>query len=54
MEGRHRPRIVIADDHRLVAEPCKGLLEPEFNVVAVVPNGRALLQDARRNFAPMS
>lgn len=44
MNGRHRPRVLIADDHKLVAEACKSLLEPEFDVVAVVPDGRALLQ----------
>ena len=46
MESRHRPRVLIADDHKLVAEACKGLLEPEFDVVAVVSNGRALLRAA--------
>jgi DNA-binding NarL/FixJ family response regulator len=44
MENRHRPRILIADDHMLVAEACKRLLEPEFEVVALVTDGRALLQ----------
>lgn len=44
MESRHRTRILIADDHRLVAEACKGLLEPEFQVVGIVADGRALLQ----------
>jgi DNA-binding NarL/FixJ family response regulator len=46
MENRHRARILIADDHRLVAEACKNLLEPEFEVVAMVTDGRALLQAA--------
>ena len=39
-----RPRIVIADDHILFAEACKNLLEPEFEVVGIVPDGRALTQ----------
>jgi DNA-binding NarL/FixJ family response regulator len=39
-----RPRIVIADDHILFAEACKNLLEPEFEVVGIVPDGRALMQ----------
>jgi DNA-binding NarL/FixJ family response regulator len=43
MNGHHRPRIVIADDHKLVAEACKNLLEPEFDVVAIAPDGRTLL-----------
>ena len=47
IENHHRrPTIVIADDHKLVAEACRNVLEPEFNVVAVVPDGRALLQTA--------
>ena len=39
-----RSRILIADDHTLVAEACKNLLEPEFEVVGVLSDGRALLQ----------
>lgn len=39
----NRSRILIADDHNLVAELCKQLLETEFDVVGVVSNGRALL-----------
>jgi len=46
MESRHRPRILIADDHKLVAEACKNLLQPEFEVVGLVSDGRALLQAA--------
>src|ERR1700757_3313098 len=43
MESRHRARLLIADDHTLLAEACKSLLEPEFEVVGIVDNGRALL-----------
>jgi DNA-binding NarL/FixJ family response regulator len=39
-----RARILIADDHTLVAEAFKGLLEPEFEVVGIVPNGRILME----------
>jgi DNA-binding NarL/FixJ family response regulator len=39
-------RVLIADDHRLVAETCKGTLEPEFDVVGVVTDGRALVEAA--------
>jgi DNA-binding NarL/FixJ family response regulator len=46
MENRHRARVLIADDHKLVAEACKGLLEPEFDVVGTVSDGRALLEAA--------
>lgn len=41
-----RPRILIADDHNLVAELCKRLLETEFDVVGVVVDGRALVRAA--------
>jgi len=44
MEHRHRARLLIADDHTLLAEACKSLLEPEFEVVGIVNNGRALLR----------
>ncbi len=40
----NRSRILIADDHNLVAELCKRLLETEFEVVGVVSDGRALLR----------
>jgi DNA-binding NarL/FixJ family response regulator len=42
----HRSSILIADDHNLVAELCKRLLEPEFRVVGIVNNGRALVRAA--------
>jgi DNA-binding NarL/FixJ family response regulator len=38
-----RPRVLIADDHTLVAEACVKLLEPEFEVVGTVADGQALL-----------
>jgi len=41
-----RSRILIADDHTLVADLCKKLLEAEFDVVGTVGDGRALLQSA--------
>ncbi len=43
---RNRPRIMIADDHTLVAEACKKLLEAEYDVVATVGDGRALVRIA--------
>jgi DNA-binding NarL/FixJ family response regulator len=46
MERNKRARLLIADDHLLLAEACKNLLEPEFEVVAIVGDGRALLQMA--------
>lgn len=47
MQGiRPRPRILIADDHTLIAELCKRLLEGEFEVVGTVGDGRALVRAA--------
>jgi DNA-binding NarL/FixJ family response regulator len=46
MEQRHRPRLLLADDHTLIAEGCKSFLEPEFDVVAVVNDGRAMIEAA--------
>lgn len=42
-----RPRILIADDHALIAEAFKKLLLAEFDVVAVVHDGRRLVETAR-------
>lgn len=39
----NRARILIADDHNLVAELCKRLLELEFDVVGMASDGRAVL-----------
>jgi DNA-binding NarL/FixJ family response regulator len=41
-----RPRILVADDHTLVAELCKRLLEPEYDVVGIVCDGPALVRTA--------
>jgi DNA-binding NarL/FixJ family response regulator len=41
-----RSRILIADDHTLVAELCRKLLETEFDVVGTVSDGRALVRAA--------
>jgi DNA-binding NarL/FixJ family response regulator len=45
-EKMEHSRVLIADDHTLVAELCKQLLEPEFKVVGIVGDGRALVQAA--------
>jgi DNA-binding NarL/FixJ family response regulator len=41
-----RVRILLADDHNLVLEVFKRLLEPEFEIVACVPDARTLLSVA--------
>ena len=43
---RNVPRILIADDHTLVAEACKKLLEAEYEVVGTVSDGRTLVRAA--------
>lgn len=43
-----RPRVLLADDHRLVAEGLKSLLSAEFELVGVVEDGRALIDAARK------
>lgn len=42
-----RPRVLLADDHRIVAEGLKSLLEAEFDLVAVAEDGRAMIEAAR-------
>jgi DNA-binding NarL/FixJ family response regulator len=41
-EQKAAARILIADDHQLLADACKRLLEPEFQVVGIVTDGRGL------------
>jgi DNA-binding NarL/FixJ family response regulator len=44
----NRPRILLADDHRLLRESFTKLLEPDCEVVGAVADGRALLEVAPR------
>jgi DNA-binding NarL/FixJ family response regulator len=41
-----RPRILLADDHTLMVEALKHLLQADFDVVGTVSDGRALLKAA--------
>src|SRR4051812_40543052 len=43
---RHRPRILLADDDTLIDQGCKTFLEPEIEVVAIVNDGRAMIEAA--------
>ena len=43
---RNRPRILIADDHTLVAETCGTLLENDYEIVGIVGDGRSLVRAA--------
>ena len=41
-------RVLLADDHKMVAEGLRALLEPEFELVAIVEDGHALLEKAEQ------
>lgn len=43
-----KPRLLLADDHRIVLEGLRGILEPEFEIVGAVDDGRALVAEAQR------
>lgn len=43
-----RARILMADDHTLVLEGFKRLLEPDYEVVGMVTDGRALIEAAEK------
>jgi PleD family two-component response regulator len=44
--SRRRPKILIADDHGLIAKAYAKLLQPAYEVAGTVANGHALLQKA--------
>ncbi len=43
-----RPRVLLADDHRMLVDALKGILEPRCDVVGTVGDGRALLEAAAK------
>ena len=43
-----RPRVLLADDHKIVAEGLKSLLEAAFDLVGIVEDGRALVTAAEK------
>jgi DNA-binding NarL/FixJ family response regulator len=43
-----RPRVLLADDHRVVSEGLKRLLADDFELVGMVEDGRALVAAARK------
>ena len=43
-----RTKILIADDHSMVIDGLRALLEPEYEVVGAVNDGRAVLPEVRR------
>ncbi len=38
-----RPRVLLADDHQIMAQGLRSLLEPEFELVGIVSDGREAL-----------
>jgi DNA-binding NarL/FixJ family response regulator len=46
MTSARRPRVLLADDHRLLREAFVKLLEPDCDVLGAVTDGRALLEAA--------
>jgi DNA-binding NarL/FixJ family response regulator len=43
-----RPRVLLADDHQMLADALKSVVEPRCEVVGTVSDGRALLEAATR------
>jgi DNA-binding NarL/FixJ family response regulator len=43
-----RPRVLLADDHLMLLDALKELLEPKYEVVGSVTDGRALLEAAEK------
>jgi DNA-binding NarL/FixJ family response regulator len=43
-----RPRVLLADDHRIVLEGLRSLLQSEFEIVGEVEDGRTLVAEAER------
>lgn len=41
-----RPTVILADDHQMVSAGLRGLLEPEFELVQIVEDGRQLVEAA--------
>jgi RNA polymerase sigma factor (sigma-70 family) len=41
------PRVLLADDHKIVLDGLRGLLENEFELIAMVTDGRGLVDKAR-------
>ena len=52
-----RPRVLIADDHTLVVDGLRRILEPECEVVGAVEDGRSLLvaaEELKPDIIPVS
>ena len=47
-DGMTKPRLLIADDHKIFAEGLKRLLNADFDIVGVVADGRELVSAAEK------
>ena len=45
----NKPRVLLADDHQIVAEGLRSLLETKFELVDVVEDGRTLIQSVQKH-----
>ena len=45
-----KKRIILADDHKIITESLKSILEPTYEVVGIVENGHQLVEEAARLF----
>lgn len=43
-----KTRVLLADDHRIFLEGLRAILEPEFEIVSAVQDGRTLVAEAKR------
>ncbi len=43
-----RPRVMLADDHQMLVDALKSVLEPRCEVIGAVSDGRALIEEAAR------
>ena len=48
MPNPHRVRVIIADDHPLVAEGIARVISPFHDIVGIAPDGRVLLEEVAR------
>lgn len=42
-----RARVLLADDHKIITEGLRSVLEPEFDLIGIVEDGRALVAAAK-------
>src|SRR5664279_4907507 len=45
---KRKPRLLIADNHRMMADAYTHLLEPDFEIVTVVTDGAVLLESVEK------